>query len=108
MSEAVGRLLGRLDRGGKVPAADFTPFYLTAPNERLYRAAMDAFVQAKRRFTVQLRPEDARESIGGAAELLAIADALTQLVEWGNLRADPDTSRVTTVEDSTARGSCTR
>jgi hypothetical protein len=68
LSEAVGRLLGRLARGGKVPAADFTPFYLTAPNERLYRAAMDAFVQAKRRFTVHLRPEDARESIGGAAE----------------------------------------
>jgi uncharacterized protein (TIGR02677 family) len=29
----------------------------------------------------------------------AVADALLQLVEWGNLRADPDTSRVTTVED---------
>jgi uncharacterized protein (TIGR02677 family) len=29
----------------------------------------------------------------------AVADALVQLVEWGNLRADPDTSRVTTVED---------
>ncbi len=80
--------------------ADFTPFsYLTAPNERLYRAVMDTFVQAKRRFTVHLRPEDVRESMGHAAELPAISDALTRLVEWGNLRADPDTSRVTTVED---------
>ncbi|MEU8221411.1 TIGR02677 family protein [Kribbella sp. NPDC048915] len=79
---------------------DFTPFsYLTAPNERLYRAVMDAFVQAKRRFTVHLRPEDVRESMRYCAELPAISDALTRLVEWGNLRADPDTSRVTTVED---------
>lgn len=78
----------------------FTPFsYLTAPNERLYRAVMDAFVQAKRRFTVHLRPEDVRESMHDAAELPVISDALTRLVEWGNLRADPDTSRVTTVED---------
>src|SRR6266542_6115940 len=37
--------------------------------------------------------------MGHAAELPAISDALTRLVEWGNLRADPDTSRVTTVED---------
>ena len=29
----------------------------------------------------------------------AVADALAQLAEWGNLRADPDTSRVTSVED---------
>lgn len=79
---------------------DFAPFsYLTAPNERLYRAVMDAFVQAKRRFTVHLRPEDVRESMNNGAELSAIGDALTRLVEWGNLRADPDTSRVTTVED---------
>jgi uncharacterized protein (TIGR02677 family) len=33
------------------------------------------------------------------AELPVVSDALTRLVEWGNLRADPDTSRVTTVED---------
>ncbi|WP_344215533.1 TIGR02677 family protein [Kribbella sancticallisti] len=79
---------------------DFAPFsYLTAPNERLYRTVMDAFVQAKRRFTVHLRPEDVRESMRDGVELPAIVDALTRLVEWGNLRADPDTSRVTTVED---------
>jgi uncharacterized protein (TIGR02677 family) len=47
---------------------------------------------------VHLRPEDI------AAELRIDADeqlilALEQLVVWGNLRADVDTSRVTTVED---------
>jgi uncharacterized protein (TIGR02677 family) len=79
---------------------ELTPFsYLTAPNERLYRAVMDAFVQAKRRFVVHLRPEDVRASMPDAAELPVISDALARLVEWGNLRADPDTSRVTSVED---------
>ena len=47
---------------------------------------------------MHLRPEDV------AAELLINADdqltqALEQLVVWGNLRADADTSRVTSVED---------
>ncbi|GAA1968837.1 TIGR02677 family protein [Amycolatopsis minnesotensis] len=78
---------------------DFQPFaHLTAPNTALYRSVMGAFVQAKRRFTVHLRPEDVHETLD-AAELTSIADALTKLVSWGNLRADPDTSRVTTVED---------
>jgi uncharacterized protein (TIGR02677 family) len=77
---------------------DFRPFaHLTAPNAGLYRQIMGTFVQAKRRFTVHLRPEDVQESLG--ADLQSIADALTRLVDWGNLRADPDTSRVTTVED---------
>ncbi|WP_033289936.1 TIGR02677 family protein [Amycolatopsis jejuensis] len=78
---------------------EFQPFaHLTAPNSTLYRQLMHAFVQAKRRFTVHLRPEDVHETVTGT-ELTAVADSLARLVEWGNLRADPDTSRVTTVED---------
>jgi uncharacterized protein (TIGR02677 family) len=78
---------------------DFRPFaHLTAPNAALYRRVMGTFLQAKRRFTVHLRPEDVHETLTGV-ELPAIADALTRLEDWGNLRADPDTSRVTTVED---------
>ncbi|RSM45499.1 TIGR02677 family protein [Amycolatopsis balhimycina DSM 5908] len=78
---------------------DFQPFaHLTAPNTALYRSVMGAFVQAKRRFTVHLRPEDVRETLDDV-ELTSVADALAKLVSWGNLRADPDTSRVTTVED---------
>ncbi|MGH3503178.1 MAG: DUF2397 family protein, partial [Nocardioidaceae bacterium] len=43
---------------------DLTPFsYLTAPNAELYRSAMAAFVQAKRRFTVHLRPEDVHATL---------------------------------------------
>ena len=75
------------------------PFtHLGVPNADLYRSLLRTFAQAKERFIVHLRPEDV------AAELRVEADepltqALEQLVVWGNLRADVDTSRVTTVED---------
>ena len=85
---------------------DFRPFgHLTTPNAALYRRVMAVFVDAKRRFAVHLRPEDVREAlIAGGDEPIDLAD-LTELLnklssdEWGNLRADPDTGRVTTVED---------
>ena len=75
------------------------PFtHLSVPNADLYRSLLRIFARAKERFIVHLRPEDV------AAELRVDADeqltqALDQLVVWGNLRADVDTSRVTTVED---------
>ncbi len=75
------------------------PFtHLSVPNADLYRSYLRIFAQAKERFIVHLRPEDV------AAELRIEADeqltqALEQLVAWGNLRADADTSRVTSVED---------
>jgi len=56
---------------------------------------MRAFIDAKRRFLVHLRPEDIAEAIQDASA----ESALSALVEWGNLRADPDTSRVTSVEE---------
>lgn len=78
--------------------------YLTAGRADLYRQVMLAFVAAKRRFTVHLRPEDVHEALGAVpggvkVELATVADALAALEGWGNLRSDPDTSRVTTVED---------
>jgi uncharacterized protein (TIGR02677 family) len=81
------------DRGEPQP---FT--HLSVPNASLYRSLLLTFAQAKERFIVHLRPEDI------AAELRIDADepltlALDQLVVWGNLRADVDTGRVTTVED---------
>jgi uncharacterized protein (TIGR02677 family) len=80
------------------------PFaHLDAPNAELYRCVMGVFVAAKRRFLVHLRPEDLGSSlneVGGApADLAAVEAALRQLEQWRNLRADPDTSRVTTVDD---------
>ncbi len=83
----------------------FRPFaHLATPNVALYRRVMGEFVAAKRRFVVHLRTEDLHEALAraepnGHVPVDALADALGQLVEWGNLRADPDTSRVTTVED---------
>lgn len=80
----------------------FKPFgYLTAPNAVLYRQVMLTFVAAKRRFVVHLRSEDVVEALAtdGPTDDKAIADALAKLEDWGNLRADPDTSRVTGVED---------
>ncbi|MEV7005851.1 TIGR02677 family protein [Streptosporangium sp. NPDC051022] len=75
------------------------PFaHLSAPNAPVYRQVLRAFARAKERFVVHLRPEDI------AAELRRDGDeqltqALDKLVEWGNLRADADTGRVTSVED---------
>ncbi|HSR83510.1 MAG TPA: TIGR02677 family protein [Streptosporangiaceae bacterium] len=75
------------------------PFtHLSVPNADLYRSLLLTFARAKERFIVHLRPEDL------AAELRTEADeqltlALERLVVWGNLRADVDTNRVSTVED---------
>lgn len=81
-------------------AATPRPFaHLDAPNSALYRVVMQTFVRAKERFTVHLRPEDVAADIEPATPLEAVADALDQLTRWGNLRADPDTGRVSTVED---------
>ena len=82
--------------GAPVAAQPFT--HLGVPNAEQYRRLLRIFARAKQRFIVHLRPEDI------AAELRVDADeqlteALDQLVKWGNLRADVDTSRVTTVED---------
>lgn len=73
--------------------------YLGTDRADVYRQVMLAFVAAKRRFTVHLRPDDVVEALGGRIEPDSVARALSALEGWGNLRSDPDTSRVTTVED---------
>jgi uncharacterized protein (TIGR02677 family) len=75
------------------------PFaHLNAPLYPLYRQIMTIFRNSKQRFVVHLRPEDVAEAVHSAA-VEDVAEALSKLEEWGNLRATPDTSRVTTVED---------
>jgi uncharacterized protein (TIGR02677 family) len=69
----------------------------------LYRRVMRTFVANKQRFVVHLRPEDVAEALrhdgGPQVTQDAVDEALRKLTEWGNLRDDPDTNRVTTVED---------
>ncbi|MFD0853459.1 DUF2397 family protein, partial [Actinomadura adrarensis] len=75
------------------------PFaHLGAPNAALYRDVLQVFARAKERFTVHLRPEDVASDLGREDDE-QLVQALEKLVEWGNLRADADTGRVTTVED---------
>jgi Protein of unknown function (DUF2397) len=60
---------------------------------------MRVFVDAKRRFQVHQRPEDVHAVLEPAFEPADVDAALASLAEWGNLRADVDTSRVTSVAD---------
>jgi len=87
-----------MSRGSERPHAK--PFeHVHAPKSELYRDIMRAFVAGKHRFLVHLRPEDVSELLPAVQEDGAVEAALGSLVGWGNLRADPDNSRVTTVED---------
>ncbi|MEU2432182.1 TIGR02677 family protein [Streptomyces sp. NPDC007861] len=89
---------------GPHPEPDgFGPFaHLAVPNTPLYRQVMRVFLVAKERFAVHLRPEDVYGALPAdirPADPEAAVTALDKLVVWGNLRADPDTARVTAVED---------
>lgn len=87
------------------PAPAYGPFaHLSTPTAALYRQIMRVFLQAKERYAVHLRPEDVHASLPPdvrPAEAETVAKALDNLSQpaWGNLRADPDTARVTAVED---------
>lgn len=77
--------------------------HLTTEGATTYRRILAAFVTAKERFHVHLRPEDVAANMGlgsGARiELDELTAKLDSLERWGNLRSHPDTSRVTAVED---------
>jgi len=78
---------------------DAQPFtHLGVQNADQYRRLLRTFARAKERFIVHLRPEDVAAELRVDADE-KLTDSLDQLVQWGNLRADVDTSRVTTVED---------
>ncbi|MEZ0166820.1 TIGR02677 family protein [Kineococcus sp. LSe6-4] len=80
------------------PAKPFA--HLGTDNAATYRAVLGAFAAARDRYVLHLRPEDVVEELTGASVgSESVDNALTSLVAWGNLRADPDTGRVTTVED---------
>ena len=59
---------------------------------------MRVFAEHKRRFAVHLRPEDVLHQLP-ATGLEEVEQALSALAGWGNLKGDPDTSRVGSLED---------
>jgi uncharacterized protein (TIGR02677 family) len=76
--------------------------HLVADNGPLYRSILDVFATAKRQFRLHLRPDDVLAEARWAAApptLEAVQNALSKLVEWGNLHAQPDTARVASIED---------
>lgn len=90
----------RRDNGPVTDEEDPQPFaHLSTPNAALYRDVLLTFARARDRFIVHMRPEDVTADLGRPGDVEVVADALDKLVEWGNLRADPDTSRVTSVAD---------
>lgn len=72
--------------------------HATAEKSEHYRKVMQAFAEAKAHFIVHLRPEDVRARTHGLS-LDEVQSALASLVNWGNLQAEPDTTRVTSVEE---------
>lgn len=100
---------GAVGRPERDPAGEFRygarPFaHLDVPLTPLYRRVMTVFMAAKQRFVVHLRPEDVAEALrrDGSWDPPTqeqVDEALRSLEGWGNLRAGPDTGRVTTVED---------
>ncbi|MFI6498941.1 TIGR02677 family protein [Nonomuraea typhae] len=81
-----------------VPPQPLAFAHLSAPNAALYRAILGAFARAKERFIVHLRPEEVAAETGRDNDE-QLSQALQKLIEWGNLRADADTGRVSSVED---------
>ena len=86
---------------------DFSVFkHLVADKATAYRAVMHAFVEARERFALHLKPSDVLGHLRTAEDGRSIAEdekqieqLLAQLVEWGNLTAHADNSEVKTVED---------
>jgi len=77
--------------------------HLCVEKTRLYRQVLEVFAEARALFQLSLRPVEVWERIaaaGGIAPPQAeIESALTMLDCWGNLKAEPDTSDVATVEE---------
>lgn len=76
--------------------------HVTADKANLYRAILDTFAAAKRQFRLHLRPDEVLAETRWPRESPALEElqaALAQLVEWGNLQAQPDTARVGSIED---------
>jgi len=80
--------------------SDYGTFaHLTADKWTLYREILGVFAAAKARFLLHLRPSEVSAALAGPHDASEVEAALRQLVDWGNLSADPDTAEVATVEE---------
>jgi len=76
--------------------------HVTVEKSGVYRAIMELFAAARRQFRHHLRADEVLLEVcwpGARPTLEEVQQALAQLVEWGNLQAQPDTARVATIED---------
>ena len=73
--------------------------HVSAEKAALYRAVLEVFAGAKRQFRLHLRPDEVADELAAPPPPEALQAALTQLVDWGNLQAQPDTGRVSSIED---------
>lgn len=76
--------------------------HVNADKARLYRMIMESLAAAKRQFRLQLRPDEVQLEAawqGAPPGLEEIQMALSQLAQWGNLESQPDTARVSSIED---------
>jgi len=68
----------------------------------IYRSIMERFAAAKRQFRLHMRPDEVLAEApwtDGVPKLEEVQTALTQLADWGNLEAQPDTARVASISD---------
>lgn len=77
--------------------------HVSAERADAYRAILDVFAAAKRRFRLHLRADDIRAEAawpdGHKPEPEEVARLLTQLVDWGNLARQADMARKTSIAD---------
>lgn len=76
--------------------------HVSADKAALYRCIMDVFATAKRVFRLQLRPDEVLAEArwpGPSPRIEEVSAALGQLAAWGNLECQPDTARVSSLND---------
>lgn len=76
--------------------------HVSAEKAQFYRVIMETFAAAKRQFRLHLRPDEVQLEAGWQGTPPALEEiqlALSQLAEWGNLESQPDTARVSSIED---------
>ena len=76
--------------------------HVSAEKAEFYRRIMDVFAAATRQYRLQLRPDEVLAEAQwpeGPPRTEEVNAALAQLADWGNLQSQPDTARVSNLND---------